>query len=394
MDYTNYGLQTLLSHYAEENEKYLGAAAVPIFETSTFVFESYEEIDDAFSRKNKRYIYTRGMNPTVEILEKKLAALEKGERAKCFASGMAAISSAILSVIKAGDHVICVKNIYGPTYNFLSKYLTKFNIETTFVNGENFEEIKEAIRENTSLIYLESPNSLIFMLQDIKKIASFAKERGIKTIIDNSWASPVFQNPLEMGIDVVVHSASKYIGGHSDVVAGCIIGNKDIISRIEENEYPLLGGILAPFEAWLLIRGLRTLEIRMEKHMKNALAISEFLAKHPKISKIYYPGHPSHPQYELARKQMKGFSGLLSIEIDCDIEGVKRFINNLKIIKLGVSWGGYESLAFPPVISYSKEIPAERFKDYGIKSGLVRLSVGLENVEDLIDDLERALLKV
>lgn len=392
MKYEDFGTDTMLSHFGEDRERYMGAVVPPIFQNSLFTFESYEAIDAAFERPQDNYIYTRGLNPTVEIVEKKIAYLEGGEKAKLFASGMSAISASILAFVNTGDHVIAISSVYGPTNNFLSKYLFgKFKVDVTFVDGGDLEEIEKAIKENTKLIYLESPSSCTFKLQDLEGVAKLARPRGIKTVIDNTWATPVYQNPLKLGIDVVVHSVSKYLSGHSDVVAGVVVSSQEIMSRIIELEYSLLGGKIAPFEAWLILRGLRTLSLRMERHSQSAMKLARFLKSHPKVITVNYPGLESFPQHELAKKQMKGFSGLMSFEVDTDVEGIKRLLNNLGYFQIGVSWGGYESLAYAPIISLAKELPEEKWKAAGIKPGIVRISVGLENVDDLIRDLEEAL---
>lgn len=395
MYHDDFGLDTMLAHFGEERERHLGAVVPPIFQNSLFTFDSYEAIDKAFQNPQENYIYTRGLNPTVEIVEKKIACLEGGEKAKLFASGMAAISSSILSFIRTGDHVISVKSIYGPSNNFMSKYLyEKFNIETTFVEGDDLNEIGNAVRENTRLIYLESPSSCTFKLQDLEGVAKIAKAKGIKTVIDNTWATPIYQNPLKLGIDVVVHSVSKYLCGHSDVVAGVVVSSKENIKAITALEYSLLGGKIAPFEAWLVLRGLRTLSLRMERHSQSAMKLAEFLEKHPRITKVNYPGLESFTQHELAKKQMSGFSGLFSFEVDTDLDGVKRLLNSLSYFKIGVSWGGYESLVYAPIISLAKELPEEKWQAAGIHPGIVRISVGLENVEDLIRNMEGALNRI
>jgi len=387
-------VQTDCIHYADTPERFLGAVVPPIFQNSLFVYPTFEKFSNARKRGAQSYIYTRGNNPTVEIAEQKIARLEKGESAKCFGSGMAAITSAILSFIKAGDHIVSVKQVYGPTYEFLSSYLSRFNIETTFVSGLSVEELKAAIRQNTRVIYLESPTSLIFQLQNLSEIAKLAKQRKIITIIDNSWATPYFQTPLEMGIDIVIHSCSKYLAGHSDVVAGVVVGKKDYIERISRSEFSLLGGILHPFDAWLLVRGLRTLPLRMERHFHNALKVANFLENHPKVLKVNYPLLSSHPQYELAKKQMRGGSGLLSFELRTDnVRKIEKFVNSLKLFHLGVSWGGCESLVVPIATSRKKDKRTRKMhhEKLGTSPYLIRLSVGLEEVEDLISDLEQAL---
>lgn len=265
-------------------------------------------------------------------------------------------------------------------------------VETTFVSGIDVEEFRNAIKPNTKLIYLESPSSAIFSIQDIKSVCTLAKSRDIKTIIDNTWASPVFQKPLEMGVDLEIHSCSKYIGGHSDVVAGLIISSAKEIDSIIVNEFELLGGKIAPIEAWLLMRSLRTLPLRMKAHQKNAMKVAEFLETHSKIEVVNYPGLKSFPQYQLAKQQMSGFSGLLSFKLKIsDLSQIKTFFNSLQIFKIGVSWGGHESLIYAPAISYLKELSPEQFDRLGISLGDMRISVGLENADDLIEDLSQAL---
>lgn len=378
---------TTIIHQGEDRHRFHGAVVPPMFQNSLFVFETTAQIDQAFAHPEDAFIYTRGNNPTVRLLEEKVAALEGGEACKFFASGMAAISSAILSLVKAGDHVICVDSVYGPTSNFLNTYLTeKFGIQVDYVRGEGVDEFRDCIRDNTRLIYLESPSSGVYRIQDLKAVALLARARGITTIIDNTWASPIFQNPIKLGIDLVVHSASKYLGGHSDVVAGCIVGSKARIQEIFLNEHQLLGGKMAPFEAWLVLRGLRTLPIRMKAHEASARRVIDYLKaeKSDVIHEILYPD-----QNPVARAQMSGFSGLFSVALKADAEGVARFMDALELFSIGVSWGGYESLVYAPNISLSRELTPEKLKEAGIHPGLVRLFIGLEDPEDLIADLER-----
>lgn len=382
---------TLLCH--DEIKDQYGAIVPPIYQNSLFRFKDWDAIDNAFDHKAEAYLYSRLMNPTVEIAEQKIASIAGGEKAKLCASGIAAVSSAILSCVKAGDHIVTVKNIYGPTNNFISKYLqNKMNITSTYVDGTKIENFENAIKENTSLIYLESPSSLTFELQDLKEVARLAKAKGIRTAIDNTWASPIFQNPLSLGIDIEVHSVSKYLCGHSDVVAGVIIGSKEIVDKILLAEHELLGAKMAPFEGWLVLRSLRTLEIRMKAHQASAMEVASFLEQHNKIRNVNYPGLPSFPQANLAKEQMSGNSGLLSFQLATqDIDKIKNFIDQLEIFSLGVSWGGHDSLVYAPVISYLKELSPEKFEAFGIDASLIRISVGLEDVEDLIKDLDQAL---
>lgn len=389
-------IETMISHYAEEREKYEGAVVPPIFQNSLFVFDSWEAIDKAFDDRINTSIYSRGRNPGVHMVEKKMAALAGGEKSKLFTSGMAAITAAVLHFLNAGDHVIALKNVYGPANNLIHVYLRqKMGIETTFVSGNDLIEFDEAIQENTKLIYLESPSSAVFSIQDIEGVCQLARSKGIKTMIDNTWASPIFQQPLKMGVDLEIHSCSKYIGGHSDVVAGLVIGNSKDIDSISVNEFELLGGKIAPNEAWLIMRSLRTLPIRMKAHQEHAMKVAEYLDDHPNISHVNYPGLKSFPQYALAKKQMSGYSGLMSFKLKTtNLEQIKSFFNSLEIFKIGVSWGGHESLIYAPAISYLKELNPEQFDNLGISLGDMRISVGLENPEDLINDLDQALEKI
>lgn len=375
MTYKNFSDDTLLVHDLHD-DRHQGAVTHPIYQNSLFTFSTIEDYEKAREHLVDSYLYTRGNNPTVKVLEVRIAALEQGEQARCFASGMAAISSAILSIVQHGDHIICVDQAYGPTREFLSEYLKKFNIHTSFVNGRSIEEIKNAAQPNTKLIYLESPTSLLFELQDIHSCVSFAKAIGAKTIIDNSWATPIFQKPLVMGVDLVVHSLTKYISGHSDVVAGAVVGSKELITNINKNEHLLLGGIISPQNASLILRGMRTLAIRMEQHQKSAFEIANFLELQPFITRVNFPGLPSNPFHSLAKKQMSGFGSLLSFETDLPYETVIEMVNRLQLFRIGVSWGGYESL-----------VTLHRKNE---NTPVVRLYIGLENPEDIKEDLSAA----
>ncbi|MFZ5825431.1 MAG: trans-sulfuration enzyme family protein [Bacillota bacterium] len=381
-------IDTLAAHAGDDPFLFLGAAAPPIFETSTFVFESFEDLEEAFARPEEHCLYTRGTNPTVRVAEEKIAALEGAEHCRLLASGMAAIASAILSCVRAGDHVVSIKTVYGPAYNFLTNYLTRFGITTTLVDGCDVAEWEAAIRPNTTLFYLESPSSAVMKLQDLAAVAQLARRHGIRTIVDNSNATMLLQRPLDLGIDLTVYSATKYLGGHSDVVAGAVVGRRELLRPISKDEVQLLGGIIGPFEAWLIGRGLRTLPVRMRQHQESAAKVADFLAGHSRVARIHYPGHRSHPQYDLAQRQMQGASSLLSFELDTrDLAQIKRFTNAIRYFGLGVSWGGYESLMFLPLIAYKREKPEHEWPT----PGLVRIHVGLEDPADLIEDLDQAL---
>ena len=378
---TSMNISEILTHYAEENSPY-NAMAFPIFETSIFYFNSFDDFSKALSSEEDHFLYSRGNNPTVRVVEKKIAALEKTEDARLCSSGMAAISSAILAFLKSGDHVVCVQESYSWTFRMFHEYLKRFGVNATFVSCDA-DEIINNVRPNTKMIYLESPTTMFFNVLDLRKIATFAKNNGIVTLIDNTWATPIFQNPAEMGIDIILHSASKYFSGHSDVVAGVVAGKKELINHIFNQEILNLGGVIAPFEAWLILRGLRTLEIRLKRHYESALKVCDFLLNHPKVESVNYPMHPKSPQYELAKSQMRGGSGLLSFRLKTkDIEIVRKFTNSLKIFRKAVSWGGYESLVVPCAVT--RNCPEENIN-------LIRIHVGLETVKTLIDDLERAL---
>jgi cystathionine beta-lyase/cystathionine gamma-synthase len=374
--------EDICTHLGDDYSKFMGAIVPPIYQNSLFVQPT--EVNDILEQE---YVYTRINNPTTEIAEKKIAALEEGEDAKCFSSGMAAISSAIMYYISKDCHVICIKNVYGPTRDFLENYLAKFGVETTFVNGEDIDEIERAIRKNTKLMYLESPSSLIFSMQDLEKVAKLAKSYGIGTIIDNSYSTPLFQNPIKYGIDVVIHTASKYLGGHSDIVAGVFVSRKEIIESIVYKERALFGGNMDPHQAWLLIRGMRTLPVRVIQHQENAMRVADFLESHPKVKLVLYPGLKSHPQYELGKKQMTGYTGLMSFVPKGSPEDIGKFVGNLKYFQSGCSWGGFESLVAKIGVGRSKEELAKMC----VPDGLVRIHVGLENVNTLIDDLDRGL---
>lgn len=376
----------ILHHLGEENMPF-GSVTPPIFQTSIFQFDSFDKFKEALSNEEENYLYTRGNNPTVNIVEEKIAALEHGQRAKLFASGIAAISSGIMAFLKSNDHVVCVEDSYSWTKTLLEKYLKRFGISHTYVDGSDIEEVYSAVRPNTKVIYLESPTTFTFKIQDLENISAFAKKYGIKTIIDNTWATPYFQNPLDFGIDLVVHSSSKYFGGHSDVVAGVIVGSKKDISHIFNTEFLNIGAVPDPFASWLILRGLRTLHIRMERHFQSTMKVIDYLYHHPAVEKINYPFYKDNPQLALAKKQMRGGSGLFSIKLATKrVEDVKTFTDNLRIFKRAVSWGGYESLVVPYAVSH-KNLSEDNIS-------IVRIHVGLEDPEILIDDLERSLKRM
>jgi cystathionine beta-lyase/cystathionine gamma-synthase len=379
----------IINHLGEDREMYFNAVTPPIFQTSNFAFSSVEELRRSISDEKNNYLYSRGNNPTLDILCRKLAALEDTEESLAFASGMAAISAAIISFVNSGDHIVCVRNNYSWTNMLMTRFLPRYGIETTFVDGRNPENFRNSLRDNTKIIYLESPNSLTFELQDIGAVASIAKKAGITTIIDNSYSSPLNQSPASMGIDIVLHSASKYLGGHSDIVAGIVCGSSENIKRIFNNEYMGLGGIISPFNAWLMLRGLRTLQPRMDRIAETTSKVLQYLETHPLVKDILHPLSSRHPQNELAISQMLKPSGLFSIRLSVtDKERIELFVNSLKRFIIGVSWGGHESLVFP-ALSFDET----RTRD-GYSNNLIRLYIGLDDADSLIDDLEQAFQKI
>ncbi|MCS7208315.1 MAG: PLP-dependent aspartate aminotransferase family protein [Fimbriimonadales bacterium] len=378
-----FSVETLLQHLGEQEPFPYGSVTPPIVQASLFAARSLRERTARGGLNEAGYVYTRHSNPTVRLAEQKLAALEGTEDALCFGSGMAAIASAILSFATHGAHVICVQTVYPPTQMLLESWLPRYGVQASFVSGECPEEFEQALLPNTRIIYLESPSSLYFRLQDLCAVSALARERGILTMCDNSWATPLFQNPHALGVDIVLHSASKYLGGHSDLLAGVVAGRKEHIEQVAQTR-ELLGGILDPFGAWLLLRGLRTLPVRMERAHRSGLQVAEWLAAQPQIAKVNHPGLPSHPQHALARRQMRGFSSLFSFETHpIREEQAYTFAERLRLFRFGCSWGGYESL----LLGWTQTPPDA----HGKASWLFRIYIGLENPDDLIADLHGAI---
>lgn len=380
----------IINYLGEEDLPY-GSMVPPIVQTSNFHYKTIAELRKAFSNEWESHLYTRGNNPTVAILRRKLAALEKADDAIIFSSGIASITAAIMSVVSAGDHVICVNHPYSWTSHLLKTYLPKFGVMTSFVNGTSMAEIDGAKNSNTKLLVLESPNSMTFEVQDIRACAAWAKTHNVTTLIDNSYASPLYQNPIEMGIDLVAHSGSKYINGHSDVVCGVLCGSKDLISNIASNEYMTFGSIVHPFEAFLILRGLRTLPLRMEKISRSTKAVFKALKEDNRVESIYFPFDPDNSQYDLARSQMSECPGLMSIRLRSEDESlITAFCESLKYFRMAVSWGGHESLIIPVLAAH--QIPGKSVPALPINH--IRLYVGLEEPELLINDLRQALNQV
>lgn len=379
----------IINHLGEDRESYSNAVVPPIFQTSNFCFDSVNDLRESLDKEYEKPFYTRGYNPTVAMLRQKMAALEGAEDALVFASGAAAIAAAVMSVVGEGDHIICVKKPYSWTGKLLGEYLTKYGVRTTFVDGSNVSNFEDAIEPHTKLIYLESPNSVTFEIQDLQKVGVLAKSHGIVTVCDNSYATPIYQRPIDLGIDMVVHSASKYIGGHSDLVAGILCASKDRIDTIFGTEFMTIGGIISPNDAWLLIRGLRTLPIRLKQSNETAKEVVSFLENHSRIEQVLHPFSENHPQSDLAKKQMSGCGGLFSFLVKAEsIEEVEMFCDRLKCFLMACSWGGHESLIFPTCALFN----SKNYKNSEIPWNLVRMYVGLEEPEMLIEDISQALL--
>ena len=395
METKKYGLGTTAIHAGTLKNLY-GTLAMPIYQTSTFIFDSAEQGGRRFALEEAGYIYTRLGNPTTTVLENKIAALEEGEAAVATSSGMGAISSTLWTVLKAGDHVVTDKTLYGCTFALMCHGLTRFGIEVTFVDTSNLDEVKNAMKKNTRVVYLETPANPHLKIVDLEALSTLAHTNpNTLVIVDNTFATPYMQKPLKLGADIVVHSVTKYINGHGDVIAGLVITNKELADQIRfVGLKDMTGAVLGPQDAYYIIRGMKTFEIRMERHCKNAKKVVEFLNKHPKIEKVYYPGLETHPGHEIAKKQMKDFGAMISFELKGGFEAGKTLLNNLKLCSLAVSLGDTETLIQHPASMTHSPYTKEEREAAGITDGLVRLSVGLENVEDIIEDLEQGLEKI
>ena len=395
MEIKKCGLGTTAIHAGTLKNLY-GTLAMPIYQTSTFIFDSAEQGGRRFALEEAGYIYTRLGNPTTTVLEDKIAALEEGEAAVATSSGMGAISSTLWTVLKAGDHIVTDKTLYGCTFALMCHGLTRFGIDVTFVDTSNLDEVKNAMKENTRVVYLETPANPNLKIVDLEALSKLAHTNpNTLVIVDNTFATPYMQKPLKLGADIVVHSVTKYINGHGDVIAGLVVTNKELADQIRfVGLKDMTGAVLGPQDAYYIIRGMKTFEIRMERHCKNAKKVVEFLNKHPKIERVYYPGLETHPGHEIAKKQMKDFGAMISFELKGGFEAGKTLLNNLKLCSLAVSLGDTETLIQHPASMTHSPYTKEEREAAGITDGLVRLSVGLENVEDIIADLEQGLEKI
>jgi len=383
-------------HAAEKPDPIFGAHTTPIFQTSTFIFQNAGQGAARFAGEEAGYIYARipPNTPTHAVLAEKYAVLEGGETGQTFASGMAAITAVALTALKQGDHLISTDVVYGCTYSLFSEILPKLGISVSFVNTSEIENVERALKPETKMIFLETPANPTMTLCDVMEIAVIARKHGALCVVDNTFATPYFQRPLELGADLSLSSCTKYIGGHADLLGGIVTGNRDFIKKMAKT-VGYTGGIMGSHEAWLCIRGLKTLHIRMERHAENAMKVAEFLESRPaEIEWVRYPGLPSHPQHELARTQMSGYSGMLSFEIKGGIEAGRKLMDNVKLCSLAVSLGATDTLIQHPASMTHACVPLEVRKNVGITDGLVRLSVGIEDSEDIIEDLEQALAKI
>ncbi|CAN5367461.1 bifunctional L-alanine/L-glutamate racemase [soil metagenome] len=376
----------IINELAEDRENYFNAIAPPIIQSSNFAFKTVDDMRNAFADEYSTYLYSRGLNPTVDILRKKLAALDNAEDCLVFNSGAAAIFAAVLANVKTGDHIVSVKKPYTWAQKMFNEILPRFGVTTTYVDGRDIENFERAILPNTTVIYLESPNSWDYAIQDLKAVAELAKAEDIVTIIDNSYCTPIYQRPIDYGIDLTLQSATKYIGGHSDTVAGVLSGSAEMITRIFNSEYMNIGSGISPFNAWLLIRGLRTLPMRLQHITQTTAKVIDYLKGHDKVEEVLFPFDEAFPQYALAKQQMEGACGLLTFIIKADtVEQIEQFCNSLQHILMAVSWGGHESLIIPKCSG----LPTVAFNPQHKDHRSLRLYVGLEEADYIIKDLER-----
>lgn len=386
-------LETEIIHAGYHPDPVAHSVSPPIYQTSTFAFDSAEHGAALFAGKEKGFIYTRLGNPTIEALEEAVAALEKGYAALATSSGMAAISTVYMAFLEKDAHMIGTAALYGPSRTIIETEFTRYGVSSDFIDTSNLEEIKRRIKKNTKLLFIESPANPTMAITDIQACAEIAKEHGLILVVDNTFASPVLQNPLELGADVVIHSVTKFINGHSDVVGGVIISKTPELHQRLQKVLRMMGGTMDPHQAWLVLRGLRTLYLRVEKAQNNAQKLAQWLAAHPKVAWVNYPGLPSHPQYKLMKKQMKGPGSMISFGLKGGYEAGMKLINSVKLCTLAVSLGGIETLIQHPASMTHASVPKKEKEEAGITDDLIRLSVGCEAYEDLKADLEQALEK-
>lgn len=388
---SEHDLSFILNELGEDRDEYYRAIAPPIMQTSNFAFKKVEDLRKVFDDEFSNYIYSRGLNPTMDILRKKLAALDNAEDCLVFNSGASAIAASVFGQVQSGDHIVAVNKPYAWAQKLFEQILPRFGVATTYVDGTRIEYFERAILPNTKVIYLESPNSWDFALQDLQAVAELARAEGIVTICDNSYCTPLYQRPIDLGIDMALQSATKYIGGHSDVVAGVLTGSHAMMKRIFDNELMSMGNGISPFNAWLLIRGLRTLPIRLERITKTTHAVIGWLKQHPKVERVLFPLDPDFPQYELAREQMTGACGLITVIVKAEkMQEIVTFCESLRHILMAVSWGGHESLAMPRCAS----LQPEEFDAHNKEHRMIRFYIGLEDADYLVADIEQAFAAI
>ncbi|HKV04404.1 MAG TPA: aminotransferase class I/II-fold pyridoxal phosphate-dependent enzyme [Candidatus Acidoferrales bacterium] len=384
-----WGDATLAIHAGEEHFRAAGPVGTPIARTSTFTFASTEEMKRWAEGKSRAYIYSRYGNPTLEVAEKRIAALEGAQGAVVTASGSAAISAALFSHLQAGDELIATRQLYGGSYRLLRDVLPRFGIVVRHVESD-LAGVERLVSPRTKVLYIETPTNPTLRLVDTKKAVEFAQEWGLVSMIDNTFASPVLQKPLQLGFNLVLHSASKYLAGHSDVIAGAVAGSSVLIQKVRSNVIQI-GGSMDPEAAFLLIRGMKTLEVRIERQCRNAMAVAKFLSKHPRVARVHYPGLPSHPDHKLAKRQMSGFGAMLAFDMKGGLGAARRFCDRVRVFLLASSLGGVESLVVLPIYTSHYNLSPDELRAAGVEPGTVRVSVGLEDADDLIEDLRRAL---
>lgn len=386
-------IETNTIHAGKVQDEQFGALSTPVYQTSTFIFDNTEQGGARFAGEEQGYIYGRLGNPTVTELEQRMAVLEGTEAAAAFGSGMGAVSATIFALVKAGDHIVASNALYGCTYALLEHKCKDFGIEVSFVDIKNEMAIRSAIKDNTKVIYAETPINPNMVCVDLEMVARIAKSKGITTVVDNTFMSPVLQRPAEHGIDLILHSATKYLNGHGDVIAGVVCGRQEIIHEIKMTTLKDMGAVISPHDAWLIIRGLKTLHLRVERHCENAQKVAEFLEGHPSVKQVFYPGLESHEGYALIGKQMKAAGGVMAFEMDGGFDNAVQFMDQLKMCKRAVSLGDAETLIQHPASMTHSPYEPEQRRAAGISDTLIRLSVGLEHVEDIIADLQQALSK-
>jgi methionine-gamma-lyase len=386
-------IETKIVHGGQHPDKETGAVSPPIYQTSTFAFKNADHGARLFSGEEQGYIYTRLSNPTIDLLARKLATLESTEAGVIFSSGLSAIFNLVVTTAQAGDHIVSDNTIYGGTYALFSSILPRLGIKVTFINAADIDQYTKAVTQETKLVFIETPANPTLKVIDIQRCVEIAHGKGVPVCVDNTFATPYLQRPIELGADMVVHSMTKYLGGHGDIIGGAVVGTKDFIKELWDNAKEI-GGSNSPFNAWLVLRGIKTLAVRMERHCDNAMKIAEFLTRHPKIERVYYPGLPTDPGHKTARKQMTKFGGMLGFDVKKGKAAGKQLMDSVKLCILAVSLGDVDTLIEHPASMTHSTYTDEGLAESGIKPGFVRISVGLESAKDLIADLDQALSKI